>query len=96
MKKTMMFTVVAVMVAFAMSASAAPLVAESFHISKAKGFLNEARAEVQKATSVNAPGQKAAAIQSINAAISHLNQAEKNDYKKDQKYDKKHPPEPSA
>jgi hypothetical protein len=96
MKKTMIFTVVAVLVAFAMSASAVPLVLEDFHMSKAKGLLNEARSEVQKATSVNAPGQKAAAIQAINAALNHLHQAEKKDYKKDQKHDKKHPYEPAA
>ena len=82
------------MVGFAMSASALQPV--SFHIEKAKQLLQQARSEVQQATSVNAPGQKAQAIQAINAALNHLLQAEKNDYKKDQKYDKKHPPGPPA
>ncbi len=92
MKKTIVLAVVTSFV-FAMSASALePLMhIKDMHLGKAMQLLDQARSEVQQASSVNAGGEKAQAIQAINSAIAHLKMAEKKDFKKDKKYDKKHP-----
>ncbi len=90
--KTVLSTVSALIV-LAMSASTAlPFVEiQDEHLFQAAQLLAKARSEVQQASSVNAPGEKAQAIQAINSATAHLKMAEKKDFKKDQKHDKKHP-----